>query len=141
MTQSNTHLQFNHNTTINVEEIAKTYSEKDKVPVHFVCVTDFGNNSPTYVFYRETPHPEFGNRYFGIRFDLTGGYIMNADSVENQVFSCIIVDDTCYYSRYRHDYVSVDGCFIDGGRNYTRSNCETYPAIVKDGVMQLLNKE
>lgn len=42
---------------------------------------------------------------------------------DNKDIDCILEDDIVYVSRYRHDFVSTPkGKFIDGGRDYTRSN-------------------
>lgn len=106
-----------------IGKIEEFYTKKDGVPVKYVMTT--AKDSEEFamdIFYRETPHPEFGNRYFGI-FQLPiskGLRITNADWVEDIVFDMIEDDDVFYYSRHRHDYMIVGNTAIDGGRAYTR---------------------
>ena len=79
-------MKIKHDPLMNVEKIADHYSEKDGVPVQYVCTTDLrGSDSPWDVFYRETPHPDFGNRYFGVQYNYTIECMMitNADIVES----------------------------------------------------------
>lgn len=114
----------------------KVYSEKDGVPVKHVCTTEFGDAIAD-IFYRETPHPKFGNRYFCLFFRGDDLYIANADSVENLSFGMVENDDgDLEYSRSRHDYKSFkNGNMIDGGRNYIRSSGKVKIYVVRDGVM------
>jgi len=131
-----------HNPIFNTDKVAKLYSEKDGVPVTYVCTTELdpGNLVPVDVFYRETPHPEFGNRYFGLyRAVLTGDtMITNADRVEDHTFACVKdADGNLHYSQDRHDFISLDnGNIIDGGRAYVRTSiCDVFTYTVKDGIM------
>ena len=113
------------------------YSKLDGVKVKYVCTTELAINSVAVwdIFYRETPHPKFGNNYFG----LGNNYIINADSVEELTFGMIdIGKDEWTYSRYGHDFLSWGSAFIDGGRQYTRVGSNgTIPKVkyfkVKDG--------
>jgi len=104
-----------------VEEI---YSERDGVPIKYVTTTALdGGLIPTDVYYRETPHPEFGNRYFHIFNTVLGARIGNADVIEDLEFGMIEDKDGLWHlSKHRHDYVSLDGKAIDGGRAYVRGN-------------------
>jgi hypothetical protein len=73
-----------HEPMFDTEKIEKMYSEKDGVPVKYVMTSELPNiDKPMDIFYRDTPHPDFGNRYFGI-FSANGGstYITNADAIE-----------------------------------------------------------
>lgn len=114
-----------HHPKLNTEKVCALYSEKDGVPVKYVCTTALGGGVRTVdVFYRPTPHPEFGNRYFGL-YRTTDGQLMitNADVVESLEFGMIQADNgEWHYSQHRHDYVEVDGKVIDGGRAYMRGN-------------------
>ena len=63
------------------------YENKDGVPIKYVCTTDLlASDLPVDIFYRKTPHPEFGNRYFGLYknpyADDARVMITNADAVE-----------------------------------------------------------
>lgn len=118
------------------DEIEAHYSEKDGVEVKYVCTTDLrASDRPVDVFYRETPHPEFGNRYFGLYYDQfrDAMFITNADIVEDFDFGMIKdKDDNYYYSSCHHDCIMIEDKMIDGGRQYTRGwGYEMYK--VKDG--------
>ena len=89
------------------------------------------------MFYRATPHPDFGNRYFGIYHDHVRGHTMitNADIVEEMEFGMVVgPDKRYYYSQSHHDYkVLENGAMIDGGRAYVRSNKGAILMFVKNG--------
>jgi len=137
MKNSQTCTGIQHRNIFDTDKIAQHYSEKDGVPIKYVCTSAIdGGLQPMDIFYRETPHPEFGNRYFGL-FDCAAGlgiFITNADKIEDLEFH--MIEDNqgdLHYSRHRHDYFSVDDKFIDGGRAYSRSNTPTRAYKVKDG--------
>ena len=94
------------------------------------------------IFYRETPHPEFGNKYFGLYQDPIQNHMMitNADKIEGVEFAMIKDrDDKYWYSSHRHDCLFIDGGMIDGGRAYVRTNgCETTLFKVENGEMKCL---
>ena len=119
-------MKIKHEPIFDADKIAKTYSEKDGVPVSYVCTTDLDvSDRPLDIFYRSTPHPEFANRYFGIYCvpDLERFFIANADVVESYYFGMIEdKDGTWWYSQSHHDYHMIDGKIIDGGRVYVRGN-------------------
>jgi len=125
-----------HETLLNKEAIIEHYSEKDGVEVKYVCTTDLKESDcPVDVFYRETPHPEFGNRYFGLYWDQVRGHLMitNADVVEELEFGMVECDGKYYYSQSRHDYKKLDnGKMIDGGRAYIKTNrgCDAVMRII-----------
>ena len=128
-----------HEPQFDTDKICKLYSEKDGVPIKYVCTTaliEQGTNSVD-VFYRETPHPEFGNRYFGIYMMQEKVYITNADKVEDFQFACVEDDDNLQYSAHRHDYKQFEnGNMIDGGRSYIKSSgCPIHMHVVRDGEM------
>ena len=129
-------MNINHEPLFDIEKVEKIYTEKDGVEVKYVCTTDLNaSDVPVDVFYRATPHPQFGNRYFGIYHchirDCT--MITNADIVESFEFGMIEQDGKYYYSQSHHDYKVLDnGKMIDGGRAYIRSSgC--------DAVMRIIN--
>ena len=116
-----------HFPVTNTSVVEAHYSKKDNVPVTYVCTTDLKrSDTPIDIFYRETPHPKFGNRYFGIvpNFEDGSYTILNADRVEDLTFGLIEDDDgNLQYSRSHHDYKVFDnGNMIDGGREYIRSS-------------------
>jgi hypothetical protein len=106
-------------------KVEAIYTEKDGVPVTYVCTTDLRNSDmPFDIFYRETPHPEFGNRYFGLGYT-SGSSIMiiGADQIEDYHFGMIQDNDgEWWYSQSHHDCHMIDGKMIDGGRAYVRGN-------------------
>lgn len=128
-------MNVKHNPLFDTERVANFYSEKDGVEINYVCtssVTEHGCNAYD-IFYRETPHPEFGNRYFGLGWGMTLPFdgapdgarkivITNADNIENMEI-CAIRDNEkglWVYSRHRHDVQSCGNTMIDGGRSYQR---------------------
>ncbi len=131
-----------HIPMFDTDKICELYSEKDGVPVKYVCTTtptEQGTNSAD-VFYRATPHPEFGNRYFGLYKSQGTGNLMitNADAVEGFEFGLVEDDEgTLQYSADRWDYKQFDnGNMIDGGRAYIRSSgCTIHRHVVRDGEM------
>jgi hypothetical protein len=117
---------------------AKSYLEnKDGVVIDYVCTTDLGESDvPVDIYFREDPHPEFGNRYIGLfkeRF-IDSIMITNADKVEDYEFGMIEdKDGAMWYSQCHHDCLMIDGKMIDGGRQYIRSSGGYVVFEVKDG--------
>jgi len=136
-------LPIKHTPLFDITKVEKLYSEKDGVPVKYVC-TSATNRSATFaadVFYRETPHPEFGNHYFGLYRNPYSDHaeimITNADMVESLDFEMIEVGGELHYSQHRHDFHTVGDVSIDGGREYLRLvgnvNVPRKTLKVKDG--------
>ena len=129
-----------------VDKVTKLYTEKDGVPVKYVC-TSAPNEYGTYaadIYYRETPHPEFGNHYFGLFYSPASAHLMitNADPIEDLTFTAVYsnMSEQWVYSQHRHDYREVPGenVFIDGGRSYVRmtgdfNSAKVKTLVVKDG--------
>jgi len=129
-------MNIQHEPMFDTAKVEKVYSEKDGVEVRYVCTTDLkASDVPVDVFYRATPHPEFGNRYFGIYHDHVRGHTMitNADIVESLEFGMIEVDGKYYYSQSHHDYKEVGDKMIDGGRQYVRSSGGAIVTHIKNG--------
>jgi hypothetical protein len=127
-----------HFPVTNTDKVIEYYSEKDGMPIKYVCTTDFNvSDRPVDIFYRETAHPQFGNKYFGIAPDYeTGGIVIfNADKVEKFTFGMVEDDDgDLQYSQYHHDYKSFNnGNMIDGGRQYVRSSLNSQIYVIRDG--------
>ena len=118
-----------HHPIFTTENIAEYYSKKDGVPVKYVC-TSAPNKHADYaadIFYRETPHPEYGNRYFGLyqnSRETMSNQIMitNCDMIEDLFFSMIEGVGGWEYSQHRWDYrqVGLAMAAIDGGRAYVK---------------------
>ncbi len=76
------------------------------------------------LFWQPNPPPEYSN-YFMLYFChlREGIYITSGEAQANKEYSGIITPNGDFiYSRHRHDYVEHDGCMIDGGDAYTKSN-------------------
>lgn len=119
-------MNIKHNPIFDTQKVERIYTEKDGVSVTYVC-TSAPNRSAAYaadIFFRETPHPEFGNRYFGLYLNAYSKYeqimIINADKIEELEFNMVEVDGILHYSQHRHDFRSVGDVAIDGGREYCR---------------------
>ena len=122
----------------NTETVIRHYSEKDGVPIKYVCTTDFNrSDAPADVFYRSTPHPTFGNKYFGIApsYESDNYIIFNADKVEGFTFGMVENEDgNLEYSQCHHDCKFFkNGNMIDGGREYVRSSPNVKIYVVRDG--------
>lgn len=135
-------MMIKHEPLFDTQKICEHYSQKDGVPVTYVCTSALGYEAQAMdIFYRETPHPEFGNRYFGLYRNAMSGNLMitNADRIEQVEFG-LVEDDAgnLQYSAHRHDYKKFEnGNMIDGGRSYIRSSgCPVYMYVVLDGEMK-----
>ena len=131
-------MNIQHEPIFNIEQVEALYTEQDGVEVKYVCTTDLrASDVPVDVFYRPTPHPEFGNRYFGLYHDTIRNHMMitNADIVEELEFGMIKVGNAYYYSRSHHDYKTFENGdkMIDGGRVYIRSSGGAVTMRVKNG--------
>ena len=126
-----------HHPYLDIDKVEELYSEKDGVPVKYVCTSGRDQSAEAGdIFYRDTPHPDFGNKYFIIINKAGAGYVIgNADWIEGQVFNMIEGPEGWEYSQHRHDFRKVDkvAC-IDGGRAYLRLSYvegETLPPAVR----------
>ena len=112
-----------HYPLLEVKSVEEFYSEKDDVPVKYVCTSAIaGEAFARDIYYRETPHPEHGNRYFSLyRSEIGNLMISNADKIEEAEF---VVGQSApcrwEYSAHRHDYHPIRGAALDGGRAYFR---------------------
>lgn len=136
-------MNIKHRPIFDTEKVCKIYSEKDGVPVKYICTSATSAHAEyaADIFYRETPHPEFGNRYFGLYVNPYAEnaqfMITNADTIENLDFDMVEVEGDLHYSQHRHDFYSVGDVSIDGGRSYLRRVGNiSHPVVsfrVKDG--------
>lgn len=121
-----------------VKFVEDFYSKKDEVDVKYVMTSALPNSINSLrrydIYFRETPHPVFKNRYFGLAWQNKQLYIVNADSIDDIVIGMIYDDetDTYHYSSHRHDYKSFKNRVIDGGREYIRGFAYKL-FILKDG--------
>ena len=119
-------MNIQHEPTINVDSVKEHYTKRDGCDVHYVCTTDLSaSDLPVNVFYRDTAHPEFGNKYFGLYWcELRETMmIVNADIVEDLDFGLVTDGDEWHYSQSHHDYKTfANGAMVDGGRSYTRAS-------------------
>ena len=129
-------MNVQHKPLFDTKRVEELYTEKDGVEVRYVCTTDLNaSDVPVDVYYRETPHPQFGNGYFGLYWDNVRNNLMitNADIVESYEFGMIEQDGKYYYSQSHHDYKTLDnGKMIDGGRQYikTSQGCDVVMRII-----------
>lgn len=118
-------MNINHEPLFDREKIVEHYTKKEGVTVTYVCTSDLtASDVPVDIYYRDTPHPEFGNKYFGLYFDTVRDHLMicNADIVETLDFGMVNDGSVWHYSQSHHDYKSFpNGAMIDGGRLYCRS--------------------
>jgi hypothetical protein len=133
-------INIKHRPILDVKKAAEHYSIKDGTAVKYVCTSAIREQAAfaADIFYRETPHPEYGNRYFGLFSNYANEIMISAaDTIELLSFDMINVNGEYHYSRHRHDYYTIDDVSIDGGRAYLRlSGNVKYPVStfrVKDG--------
>ena len=129
-------MNIQHQPLFDTAKAEELYSEKDGVDVKYVCTTDLQQSDrPMDIFYRGTPHPEFGNRYFGLYWSSvrTSLMITGADVVESLEFGMIKHDGKYYYSQSHHDYKTVGDKMIDGGRAYIKSSGGAVAMRIKNG--------
>lgn len=119
-------VNIHHRPILDTKRVCELYSARDGVPVTYVCTSALGSEEWAMdIFYRETPHPEFGNRYFGLYHNpsfSSDGTIMitNADKIESVEFGMKEHNGEWHYSRHRHDFYTVGDVSLDGGRAYFR---------------------
>jgi len=127
-----------HEPLFDSEKIISHYTEKDGIEITYVCTSALGHEEFAMdIFYRETPHPKFGNRYFGLYRNPVTGLLMitSADKIEEVSFGMIRDDNgDLHYSAHRHDYRVIDNKMVDGGRAYVRTDSHVEYYKIKDGI-------
>jgi hypothetical protein len=128
-------MEIVHRPVLNTKRVEELYTEKDGVSVTYVCSSALDDSEKSVdIFYRDTPHPIFGNRYFGLYYSDKGVlYITNADKIEGLSFAMIQSGVKLHYSKDRHDYNQIGDIAIDGGRAYCRliGNLAVYPVTMR----------
>tara|TARA_B110000977_G_C11016627_1_gene469721 strand:- start:720 stop:1175 length:456 start_codon:yes stop_codon:yes gene_type:complete len=129
-------VNIKHEPLFDTAKVEELYGRKDGCEIRYVCTSDLNaSDVPCDIFYRAEPHPDFGNRYFGLYWDSIRDCMMitNADKIEELEFGMIEVDGNYYYSQSHHDYKVVGDKMIDGGRQYIRSGGGAVAMKVKNG--------
>lgn len=108
----------------------------------YVCDTTHKGISVA-VFYGRYTHPVSGSRYFALYRDQSNSLMITDGAfIETQEITGVIAKNgDVIFSRHRHDHrYSPDGSvFIDGGREYTRTNStHQVTLLVRDGVLRIL---
>ena len=128
-------MNIQHSPLFNTKKAEEIYTERDGVLVKYVCTTatQEGGDFAADIFYRETPHPVFGNYYFGLLRQYGDTLVTDADIVESFEFGMINIEGKYYYSQSHHDYKEIDGQMIDGGRQYIRSSGAVHLFKIQEG--------
>ena len=137
-------MNIQHEPLFDTAKVEELYGRKDGCEVRYVCTSDLNaSDVPCDIFYRAEPHPDFGNRYFGLYWDSVRNCTMitNADVIESLEFGMIEVDGKYYYSQSHHDYKVVEGKMIDGGRAYIKSSGGTTVMRITDGKFYAVDVE
>ena len=120
----------------NIAKVEQHYGAKF---VGQFCLKDKnGNwvNSPADVYWQATPPVAGYSNYFALIIQKGSAYITDASIVGSTIISAVEADDgEIIYSRFRHHYIiSKDGStFIDGGRDYVKTNRPTIDLKIIDG--------
>lgn len=133
-------MEIKHTTVTQIDKVIETYKNTEGVDINYVCTTDLITvDLPVDVFYRETPHPEHGNNYFGLIVEGDKIKILNADMITNLHFGMVQNDEGMLeYSRSANDAKAFqNGNTISGGRVRIKSNapCDIFKIV--DGNLQL----
>ncbi len=137
-------MNIQHDPLFDTAKVEELYGRKDGCEIRYVCTSDLNaSDVPCDIFYRAEPHPDFGNRYFGLYRDSVRDNLMitSADIVESFEFGMIEVDGKYYYSQSHHDYKIVEGKMIDGGRAYIKSSGGTTVMRITDGKFYAVDVE
>ncbi len=137
-------MNIQHEPLFDTAKVEEIYGRKDGCEVRYVCTSDLrSSDAPCDIFYRAEPHPDYGNRYFGLYWDSVRdcSMITNADVIESLEFGMIEADGKYYYSQSHHDYKVVEGKMIDGGRAYIKSSSGTTVMRITDGKFYAVDVE
>ena len=130
-------MNIHHDPLFDIDKITEHYSKKDGNPCIYVCTSDLvASDVPVDIYYMAERHPDFGNHYFGLYYDVVRDHAMitNADIVETLEFGMVEHNGEWFYSQSHHDFRTIGKVdFIDGGRVYCRTSMPTKFFEVKDG--------
>ena len=108
-------MNIQHEPLFDTAKVEEIYGRKDGCEVRYVCTSDLrASDVPCDIFYRAEPHPDYGNRYFGLYWDSLRDCMMipTADSVEASEFGIIEVNGKYTYSQSAHDHNVVGAILI-----------------------------
>jgi len=93
------------------------------------------NTTPAFFFYCQSPQDPSHSKYFALYKMYNCFYISSGSHFEGRQIYSLKINDKYYYSSSVHDFVSIDGFFIDGGDLYTRTNApdKLVKLTMKDG--------
>lgn len=126
-----------HHPIFKIKQVEHHYSQKDGVPIKYVCTTELPHTPTADIYYRDTPHPKYENKYFALYTKYEEIMITNADNIETLTFALIENDNKQQeYSTHRHDYKKFNnGNMIDGGRTYIKHTGKVQIYVVRNGTL------
>tara|TARA_B110000305_G_scaffold114180_1_gene128443 strand:- start:546 stop:989 length:444 start_codon:yes stop_codon:yes gene_type:complete len=133
-------MEIQHTTVTQIDKIIETYKRTEGTDIVYVCTTDLiTTDFPNDIFYRDTPHPEFGNQYIGIAVEGDNITVCNADQIVNLHFGIVENDEGLLeYSRSKSEVKEfANGNTISGGRASIQSNAPVDIYKVVDGSLRL----
>lgn len=107
---------------------------EDRYSAKYICDTTLksvdGNyiNDNIAIFYTKDAHPEGSNWLAVSMHPYDPSKVVFRDGIGaveplNKIVGILNKStNKIIYSRFRHDYVNLDGCVIDGGRDYCKRN-------------------
>ena len=112
---------------INIEAAEKHYGVRY---IGTFCLNHNGwCNTPAAIFYQPEPDRSKGHTNYLAIFIIKNNVILadGSSAFKEPIDACIADNGQIIYSSHRHDYVTSDdgSVFIDGGRDYTRTNSTT----------------
>lgn len=111
--------------TEGIETVEKHYQAKY---MGAWCIRDKHGNwteQPVDIFYIANPDTSKGHTNYLGMFIKEGKFMVTDGSTafSNSMVGIVTENNEVLVSHYRHDYVTKDGFMIDGGRDYTKTNC------------------
>lgn len=123
---------------------SKKQIKKLEIQYNAVYIGDFDiNTGIESLFYQPFPNLELGHsHYFTLFVQMFTDkvYITNGEKYKDVVFNAVKSKKTYLISCYRHHYNEKDGIFIDGGRDYLRTNTDNkiYKLKLENGKFKLI---
>lgn len=113
---------------------------EEKYNAKYIGDFDMKNGKSGLLFYQPFPNLELGHsNYFFLFISAENLYITNGEYMTDIVFNAVKSKRTYLISCYRHHYNEKDGIFIDGGRDYLRTNTDKiYQLKLENGEFKLI---